>query len=119
MDHSRRESILASYRARAQRFDEIARRRSDPLEPAPPVRPEPTTTQLSPRARQVLRLLAEGFENKEIAIALRVTPETIKSHVKNLLTVLGAKNRAHAVAIAFRRGILRRDETTEPLRDAV
>jgi DNA-binding NarL/FixJ family response regulator len=117
MDSVRRERILASYRARARRFDEIARRRSDTAQPITVARVDAPPTHLSPRARQVLRLLAEGFENKEIAIALRVTPETIKSHVKNLLTCLGAKNRAHAVAIAFRRDLLRREDEPVDLRD--
>jgi DNA-binding NarL/FixJ family response regulator len=61
---------------------------------------------LSPRGLQVLQLLAEGMTNSEIAARIYVAPETVKKHVAAVLNALGAENRAHAVAIAFRRGLL-------------
>ena len=61
---------------------------------------------LSARERQVLRLVAEGRSNKEIARALTITERTAKFHVTSLLNKLGADNRAQAAAMAVQRGIL-------------
>ena len=61
---------------------------------------------LSPRETDVLRLIAAGNANKEIATQLRLTEETVKHHVKNILGKLGANDRTHAVTIALKRGII-------------
>ena len=60
---------------------------------------------LSIREFEVLRQLGEGKSNAEIADVLFITHETVKSHVKSLLTKLKAKDRTHAVVIAFKEGI--------------
>jgi len=60
---------------------------------------------LTPREVDVLRLVAEGNANKEIAAQLSLTEETVKSHVRNILAKLGANDRTHAVAIGVKRGI--------------
>jgi DNA-binding NarL/FixJ family response regulator len=62
--------------------------------------------ELTSREREVLRELAAGLSNKEIAAALGVSEETIKSHVANLLGKLGADNRAQAIAQALRSGLI-------------
>jgi DNA-binding NarL/FixJ family response regulator len=54
----------------------------------------------------VLREIAAGNSNKLIAVALGITESTVKSHVKSVLSKLGANDRAHAVTIAMKRGIL-------------
>lgn len=54
----------------------------------------------------VLRLIAAGNANKEIAAQLSITEETVKSRVKNILDKLGAKDRTHAVSIGVKRGII-------------
>ncbi len=61
---------------------------------------------LTPREIDVLRLIAAGNANKEIAAQLSVTEETVKSRVKNILDKLGANDRTHAVTIAVKRGII-------------
>jgi two-component system, NarL family, response regulator len=61
---------------------------------------------LTPREIDVLRLVARGNANKEIARKLSLTEETVKTHVKNILAKLGANDRTHAVAIGFKRGII-------------
>ncbi|MER3487645.1 MAG: hypothetical protein C4307_02360 [Chloroflexota bacterium] len=110
MDEARRLQALAAYRERARRFEEIARRRRLQGVPAPAPGPVAAvgggSPRLSARGRQVLRLLANGYGNKEIALVLRVGPETVKTHVRNVLVALNARNRAHAVAIAYRLGLL-------------
>jgi DNA-binding NarL/FixJ family response regulator len=61
---------------------------------------------LTPRELAVLRLLARGLQNKEIAIELGITGRTTKFHVGSLLRKLGAGNRTEAVAIAAQRGLI-------------
>jgi DNA-binding NarL/FixJ family response regulator len=61
---------------------------------------------LSSREIDVLRLIAGGNANKEIAAQLRIAEETVKSHVTHILIKLGANDRTHAVTIAVRRGII-------------
>ena len=61
---------------------------------------------LTPKEIDVLRLIAAGNANKEIAAQLSVTEETIKSRVKNILDKLGAKDRTHAVSIGLKRGLI-------------
>src|SRR6266478_583080 len=55
---------------------------------------------------QVLRLIAAGNANKEIAAQLSVTEETVKGRVKNILSKLGANDRTHAAMIGVKRGII-------------
>jgi DNA-binding NarL/FixJ family response regulator len=61
---------------------------------------------LTPKETEVLRLIAAGNANKQIATQLSITEETVKSRVKNILSKLGANDRTHAVAIAIKRGIV-------------
>ena len=61
---------------------------------------------LTPREIDVLRLIAEGNANKEIAGKLSLTEETVKGHVKNILAKLGVNDRTHAVTIGLKRGII-------------
>jgi DNA-binding NarL/FixJ family response regulator len=62
--------------------------------------------ELTAREIAVLRLVAYGNTNKEIAAQLRISDETVKSHVTNILEKLGANDRTHAVTTALRRGII-------------
>lgn len=62
--------------------------------------------ELTAREMGVLRLIALGSTNKEIAIQLGISDETVKSHVTNILEKLSANDRTHAVTIALRRGII-------------
>jgi DNA-binding NarL/FixJ family response regulator len=62
--------------------------------------------ELTPREVDVLRLIAAGNANKQIADQLSIGEATVKSHVTNLLSKLGANDRAHAVTIGLRRGII-------------
>ena len=66
----------------------------------------PADAALTPRELDVLRLLARGLQNKEIALELGITGRTTKFHVGSLLRKLGAGNRTEAVAIAAQRGLI-------------
>ena len=61
---------------------------------------------LSPAEVRVLRLVAQGHSNREIAAHLSATEEAIKSHVRGILAKLDANDRTHAVVIALKRGIM-------------
>ncbi len=61
---------------------------------------------LTPAEINVLRLIAAGSENKQIADRLSITEETVKSRVKNILSKLGANDRTHAAMIGLKRGII-------------
>ncbi|MFD5565182.1 response regulator [Kitasatospora griseola] len=61
---------------------------------------------LTAREEEVLRLMATGLSNPEIAEVLTVSTETAKTHVGNVLTKLGAQNRTHAVVIAYESGLV-------------
>ncbi|MHB1413867.1 MAG: LuxR C-terminal-related transcriptional regulator [Chloroflexota bacterium] len=69
-------------------------------------RPSPLVEALSERERQVLRLMAEGSTNEQIAAELIIARGTVKAHVHNISGKLGAQNRAHAVALAKELGLL-------------
>lgn len=63
-------------------------------------------SQLSERETQILRLIARGLSNKEIADALHLTESTVKGHVTGLLNKLGVADRTQAVLSGFRRGLI-------------
>jgi DNA-binding NarL/FixJ family response regulator len=68
-----------------------------------------TDDALTEREIDVLRLIAGGNANKQIADNLSIGEATVKSHVTNILSKLGANDRAHAVTIGLRRGIIELD----------
>jgi DNA-binding CsgD family transcriptional regulator len=61
--------------------------------------PEPLRRQLSPREREILGLLSEGLTGQAIAGRLFLSPETVRTHIRNATRKLGAKTRVHAVAL--------------------
>jgi len=65
-----------------------------------------TDDALTPAEIRVLRLIADGNANKEIAAQLSISEETVKGQVRNILSKLGANDRTHAAMIGLRRGII-------------
>jgi len=65
-----------------------------------------TNESLTPAEVDVLRLIASGHANKQIAAQLSITEETVKGRVKNILAKLGAHDRTHAATIGIKRGII-------------
>ncbi|WP_162145943.1 response regulator transcription factor [Glycomyces tenuis] len=73
---------------------------------APRRRSQPTGATLTQREFQVLAAMSEGKSNAEIGGDLFISEETVKTHAKRMYRKLDARDRAHAVAIAMRRGLL-------------
>jgi DNA-binding NarL/FixJ family response regulator len=67
---------------------------------------ETSTRPLSHREHQVLQLISDGLSNQGVADALVLSVETVRTHIKGVLRKLAARDRAHAVAIGFRAGLL-------------
>jgi two-component system NarL family response regulator len=63
-------------------------------------------TALSDREIVVLKLVAAGNANRQVAERLAISEETVKGHMKNILSKLSANDRTHAVTIALKRGII-------------
>jgi DNA-binding NarL/FixJ family response regulator len=94
------EALLAPAVTR-RLISEFARLR--PTAPAPPA----AVSELTPRETEVLRLLAEGLSNPEIADRLVITEETVKTHVSRVLHKLALRDRAQAVVLAYESGLVR------------
>jgi LuxR family maltose regulon positive regulatory protein len=85
----------------------IARWR-DRYQPSPSSSPSAVIAEsLSARERNVLELIGHGQSNKEIARDLGITPETVKSHVKNIFAKLAVQRRAQALSRAQSLGLIR------------
>ncbi|MFF2406273.1 response regulator [Streptomyces sp. NPDC058092] len=94
------EALLAPTVTR-RLIGEFARlRRKAPAAPTAPL------TALTPRETEVLRLIAEGLSNPEIAARLGVSEETVKTHVSRILNKLGLRDRTQAVVAAYESGLV-------------
>src|SRR5262249_22151403 len=69
-------------------------------------RPASRIHDLSPREHEVLRLLADGLKQEEIADRLVISPKTVATHIQRILAKLEVHSRAEAVALAFREGFV-------------
>jgi DNA-binding NarL/FixJ family response regulator len=94
------ESLLAPSVTSRLISDVVARRRPAPSSPAARL------AALTAREEETLRLLARGLSNAEIAAAFVVSEHTVKTHVSNVLTKLGLRDRVHAVILAYEAGLV-------------
>jgi len=85
----------------------VTRRLVERFVPAPSAPAADVLNQLTPRETEVLRLVARGLSNAEIAAALVVSEHTTKTHVASVLQKLGLRNRVQAVVLAYETGLVR------------
>ena len=84
----------------------FAGRRAIPAEIAVKIAEHVAADVLSEREVEVLQCVARGAANKEVAIQLRISEETVKVHMKHILEKLAVTDRTHAVTLALGRGII-------------
>jgi DNA-binding NarL/FixJ family response regulator len=107
-------SGAAAYLLKSMQKDEIlsviravhSGRRHMPAEVAARLAEHLGDESLTKRELEVLRLIGEGFRNKQIADELAIAETTVNFHIRNAVEKLGANDRTHAVTIALRRGML-------------
>jgi DNA-binding NarL/FixJ family response regulator len=105
LKHASRDELVAAIRRVAsggKYFDEVVVRaflEGDQREQAP--------SPLTERELEILRLVAGGFTNKEIGEQIFLSVDTVKSHLENVYRKLGVSDRAHAVAVALRSGLVK------------
>jgi DNA-binding NarL/FixJ family response regulator len=106
--HQLVEGIRAVMSGEALLAPQITRRLLDRFiqRPPPSRTTPPELAELTPRELEVLRLIANGHSNAEIAAALFLSGATVKSHVNHLLTKLELRDRVQAVALAYRTGLM-------------
>ena len=105
------EQVAVAVRAAAQGAAWLSPRAAEVVlgrlrrEGSVPTPDDPATEQLTERELEVLRLIARGLENAEIAAALGISPPTAKNHVSSILSKLGLPSRIQAAIYAVRRGL--------------
>ena len=99
-------AVQAAHRGEAQLHPEIARKLMDEFSARPSV---PASDELTERELEVLRLIATGRNNREIATELVISEKTVKTHVSNILSKLHLSDRTQAAIYALREGLVRED----------
>jgi DNA-binding NarL/FixJ family response regulator len=97
------EALLAPTVTRRLIADVVGRARPGS---APAPQPDTRLAALTVRETDTLRLVARGLSNAEIAAALYVTEHTVKTHVSNVLSKLGLRDRVQAVVLAYESGLV-------------
>ncbi len=98
-------AIEGANKGQAQLHPDVARKLMEQVS-QPASRQEPPGAALTPRELEVLRLIASGMSNKEIARELVLNERTVKGHVSNILSKLGLADRTQAALYAVREGIV-------------
>ena len=83
-----------------------------------PMPSEPSPEALTARQREVLELLCEGLQNKQIARRLNIASATVKIHVANILRTLNVSSRLQAAVVAMSLGLIRRCGGAQPQKTA-
>jgi NarL family two-component system response regulator LiaR len=100
------QAVRQAYQGKVQLHPDIARKLMSAVAAAsPPQTRAAPGDQLTEREREVLTLIAEGLNNREIAESLIISEKTVKTHVSNILGKLGVEDRTQAAIWALKHGI--------------
>jgi DNA-binding NarL/FixJ family response regulator len=86
----------------------VTRRLVEEFASRPPRSDNPRFADMTDREREVLIAIARGLSNEELAETLYISKNTVKTHVKRVLTKIGARDRVHAVVMAYESGLMDR-----------
>jgi NarL family two-component system response regulator LiaR len=100
------EAIRAAYRGEARLHPDIARKLMEQVAHQSPLSREPQVASLTERERDVIRLVAQGCSNQEIAQTLVISDKTVKTHVSNILSKLGLEDRTQLAIYAIKKGLV-------------
>ena len=98
------EAVRAAYRGESRLHPNVARRLMDQVAARPPA--PPLQDELTGRELDVLRLVAQGMSNREIALKLVISEKTVKTHVSSLLSKLSLEDRTQLAIYALKHGII-------------
>jgi NarL family two-component system response regulator LiaR len=104
------DAIRAVHRGEARLHPEIARKLMEQVARQPKVEPHEGAEQLTPRELEVVRLVAQGKNNRDIAGMLVISEKTAKAHVSNILGKLGLEDRTQLAIYAIKHALVRPDE---------
>jgi two-component system, NarL family, response regulator LiaR len=99
-------AIAAAQEGASYLDPQVARRVMDHLKSPSPNEETVTVGQLSQRELEVLKLMVEGYSNPEIAAALYLSPNTVKTHVRGIMNKLAVDDRVQAAVVALRAGLV-------------
>lgn len=103
------EAIRAVHRGEARLHPDIARKLMEQVARGVPVSREPRTDELTERETEVIRLVAQGRSNQEIAGELVISEKTVKTHVSNILGKLQLEDRTQLAIYALKKGLVKPD----------
>jgi NarL family two-component system response regulator LiaR len=99
------EAVRAAYNGEARLHPQVMRKLMDQIA-SQATAPPPAGTDLTAREGEVLRLVAEGLSNREIAARLVISEKTVKSHISSLLSKLGQEDRTRLAIYAIKKGLV-------------
>jgi NarL family two-component system response regulator LiaR len=103
------EAIRAVHRGEARLHPDIARKLMEQVARQVPASREPRTAELTERETEVIRLVAQGRSNQEIAGELVISEKTVKTHVSNILGKLNMEDRTQLAIYAFKKDLVKPD----------
>ena len=103
------DAIRAAYRGEARLHPDIARKLMEQVAQRADAAREPLTEDITERERDVVRLVAQGRSNQEIARELVISEKTVKTHVSNILGKLQLQDRTQLAIYAIKKGLVKLD----------